>query len=54
MDETVGGIGEEASLGASGSSGAGRRMTNTLNFIGKVAPAGTELSNYKLKRDRVY
>ena len=53
MDGTVGGTGEEASLRASGSSGAGQRMTNTLTFIGQGSPAGTERSNYKLKRDRV-
>ena len=53
MDGTVGGTGEEAYPGASRSSGAGRRMTNTLTFIGLGAQAGTERSNFKLKRDRV-
>ena len=56
MDGTVRGTGEEASLGASGSSGeewSGRRMTNTLTFVGEGAPAVTEHSNFKLKRDRV-
>ena len=41
MDGTVGGTGEEASLGASGSSEAGQRTTNTLTSIGQGAPAGT-------------
>ena len=49
----MGGTGEEASLGASGSSAAGRRMTNTLNFIRLGAQADTEHSNFKLKRDRL-
>ena len=53
MDGTVGGTGEEASLGASGSSGAGRRTTNNLTFIGQEATAGTEVVTIKLKRDRV-
>ena len=53
MDGTMLGTGEEVYLGASGSSGAGRRMTNTLTFIGQGAPVGTERSNFKLKRDRV-
>ena len=53
MDGTVGGTGEDASLGASGSSGAGSRTTNTLTSIGQGAQAGTEHSNFKLKRDRV-
>ena len=49
-DGTVRGTGgEEASLGASGSSGAGRR-TNTLNSIGQVTHADTAHSNFKLKR----
>ena len=56
MDGTGGGTGEEASLVRAGPverSGAGRRKTNTLTFIGIGAKAGTELSNFKLKRDRV-
>ena len=53
MDGDVGGTGEEASLGASGSSGAGQRMTKTLTFIGQGATAGTKRSNYKINRDRV-
>ena len=51
-DRTVSGMGEEASLGASGSSGAGRR-TNSLNSIGRGTKAGTTRSNFKIKRDRV-
>ena len=53
MDGAVGGTGEEASLGASGSSGAGQRMTKTLTFIGQGSTAGTKHSNYKIKRDKV-
>ena len=53
MDRTVGRRGEEASLGASGYSGAGRRMTNNLNFIGQEATGGTEVVTIKLKRYRV-
>ena len=55
MDGDVGGTGtgEEASLGASGLSGAGRRMTKTLTLIGQGATVGTKRSNYKFKRDRV-
>ena len=53
MDGTVGGTGKEAYLGASGSSGAGRRTTNILTSIGQGAPAGTERGNFKIKRDRV-
>ena len=49
IDGTVGGIGEEAYLGTSGSSGAGRKMTNTLTFIGQGVPPCTEHSNYKLR-----
>ena len=51
-DGTVRGTGEEASLGAIGSSGSGRR-TNTLNSIGRRTKADTEHSNFKLKRDIV-
>ena len=51
-DGTARGTGEEESLGASGSSGAGQR-TNTLNSIGQGTQAITARSNYKLKRDRV-
>ena len=53
MGGTAGGTGEEASLVASGSSGAGRRTTNNLNFIEQDKTAGTEVLTLKLKRDRV-
>ena len=46
------GTGEEASLGASGSSGAVQR-TKYLNSIGRGTKAGTTRSNFKFKRDRV-
>ena len=49
MGGTVGRTGEEASLGASGSSEAGRRTTNTMNFIGKEETAGTEVVTIKLR-----
>ena len=52
MDRNVKGTVEEAPLGASGSSGAGRR-NNTLSSIGQGTQAGTARSNFKLKRDRV-
>ena len=52
-DGTVGGTVEEESLGASGSSGAGRRTTNNLTSIGQGTQAGTARSNFKIKRDRV-
>ena len=59
-DGTIRGTwGEEASLGASGSSGAewggverGGGLT-LLNSIGQGTKAGTACSNFKLKRDRV-
>ena len=49
MDGTVGGKGEKASLGVRGSSGAGRRMTKNLNFIGHKATAVTEVVTIKLR-----
>ena len=51
-DGTARGTGEEASLGASGSSGAGRR-TNSSNSIGRGPKAGTNVAIFKPKRDRV-
>ena len=53
MGRKVGGTGEEASPGASGSSGAGRRTTKILNFIEQETTAGTEVVTIKLNRDRV-
>ena len=56
MDEAVGETGEEASLGASGSSGAewiGAEDEYHFNFIGQETTAGTEVVTIKLKRDRV-
>ena len=53
MDGAVGETGEEASLGASGSSGAGWRTTKILTFVGQKTTAGTEVVTIKLKRDGV-
>ena len=48
-DGTARGMGEEASLGASGSSGAGRRTKS----IGQGSKASTNVVIFKSKRDRV-
>ena len=51
-DRTVRDMGEEASLDASGSRGAGRR-THSSNSIGRGSKAGTTRSNFNFNRDRV-
>ena len=51
-DGTARGMGEEVSLGASGSSGAGRR-TNSSNSIGRESKASINVVIFKPKRDRV-